>query len=55
MVDRANEENNGAHIRLSDIAAALGISKATVSLAINNNPKVSEKTRQKVLKKIKEL
>ncbi len=48
-------DGNGRNLRLSDIAAALGVSKATVSLAINNNPKVSEKTRQKVLKKIKEL
>ncbi|NNK14014.1 MAG: LacI family DNA-binding transcriptional regulator [Desulfofustis sp.] len=55
MVDKSNNEGNITNIRLSDIAAALGISKATVSLAINNNPKVSEKTRQKVLKKIKEL
>jgi LacI family transcriptional regulator len=55
MAGKANDESSGGHIRLSDIAAALGISKATVSLAINNNPKVSEKTRQKVLQKIKEL
>ncbi len=45
MVGKGNDENNRGNIRLSDIAAALGISKATVSLAINNNPKVSEKTR----------
>ena len=55
MADKRNKEGNSANVRLSDIAAALGISKATVSLAINNNPKVSEKTRQKVLQKIKEL
>lgn len=55
MADRSNSEGNRTNIRLSDIAAALGISKATVSLAINDNPKVSAKTRQKVLKKIKEL
>ena len=55
MVGKRNNQGNGRNVRLSDIAAALGISKATVSLAINNNPKVSEKTRQKVLKKIKEL
>ena len=40
MGDRSNNEGSSTNIRLSDIAAALGISKATVSLAINNNPKV---------------
>ena len=42
-------------VTLSDVAAALGISKATVSLAINNDPRVADKTRQKVLAKIREL
>ena len=55
MVGKGNDENSRGNVRLSDIADALGISKATVSLAINDNPKVSAKTRQKVLKKIKEL
>ena len=40
---------------MSDIATALSISKATVSLVINNDPRVSEKTRKKVHNKIKEL
>lgn len=35
-------------VRISDIAEALGISEATVSLALNNKRVVSEKTRQKV-------
>ena len=42
-------------ITLNDVAKVLGISKATVSLAINADPRVAEKTRLKVLKKIEEL
>jgi LacI family transcriptional regulator len=34
---------------LEDIAAKAGVSRSTVSRVINNNPLVSEKTRQKVL------
>lgn len=55
------KDKNGANgggtcnIRLSDIAEALGVSKATVSLVINKDPRVAEKTRQKVLSKIEEL
>jgi LacI family transcriptional regulator len=47
--------NEPRNVTLSDIAAALGVSKATVSLAMNHDPKVAAKTRQKVLQKIKEL
>lgn len=43
------------NITLSDIAAALGVSKATVSLAINNDPRVAEDTRRKILSKIEEV
>ncbi|MDO4466868.1 MAG: LacI family DNA-binding transcriptional regulator [Bacillota bacterium] len=35
-------------IKAADIARELGISKATVSLALNNKPGVSEETRQKI-------
>lgn len=35
-------------VRISDIARALGISEATVSLALNNKEVVSEKTRRRV-------
>lgn len=35
-------------VKASDIARELGISKATVSLALNNKPGVSEKTREEV-------
>lgn len=42
-------------LTLMDVADALGVSKATVSLAINGSPEVSEKTREKVARKIDEL
>lgn len=45
----------GSKVTLNDVAAALGISKATVSLVINNDPRVAEKTRIRVLDKIEEL
>lgn len=37
------------NVKAVDVARELGISKATVSLALNNKPGVSEKTRQLVL------
>jgi LacI family transcriptional regulator len=40
--------------KLKDVADALGISAATVSLAVNDRPGISPKTRQKVLEYIKE-
>ena len=36
-------------IKMVEVARRLGISKATVSLAVNNKPGVSEKTKQEVL------
>ena len=42
-------------LRAKDIAQILGVSTATVSLAINNRPGISEATREEILKKIKEL
>lgn len=36
------------NITLNDIAKALGVSKATVSLAINNDPRVARETRRNV-------
>ena len=43
------------NITLSDIAESLGVSKATVSLAINNDSRVAAQTRRRVLAKIEEL
>lgn len=42
-------------LNLKDVARELGVSTATVSLAINNNPLVAEKTRLLVQAKVKEL
>lgn len=44
-----------AKVKAVDIANHLGISKATVSLVLNNRPGISEKTRKKVLQCKKEL
>lgn len=43
------------NVTLKDIANKLGISHSTVSLALNNSPKVAESTREKVLKTAKEM
>lgn len=42
-------------IKMIDVARHLGISKATVSLAVNNRPGVSEKTKNLVLNCIEEM
>ena len=42
-------------MRIEDVASRLGISKSTVSLAINNKPGISEDTRKKVLETIESL
>jgi len=42
-------------VTLKDIAAELGVSHATISLALNNSPKVAKATREKVLAKAKEM
>lgn len=36
-------------VRLRDVAEAVGVSDATVSLALAGNPRISEKTRQRVV------
>ncbi|ANG63818.1 hypothetical protein A8C75_15935 [Marinobacterium aestuarii] len=53
MKSKTKSEN--AKLTLREIAAELGMSKATVSLAINNSPLVAAKTRERVLQKIEEL
>lgn len=42
-------------VKMADVARYLGISKATVSLAVNNKPGVNEQTRQKILRCIGEM
>lgn len=42
-------------VNIRDIARACNVSPATVSLVINNHPRISAKTRNLVLKKIKEM
>lgn len=42
-------------IKMADVARELGVSKATVSLAVNNKPGVREETRRMILNKIREL
>lgn len=40
---------------INDVAKAAGVSKSTVSRIINNSPLISEETREKILKIMKEL
>lgn len=42
-------------IKMVDVARHLGISKATVSLAVNNKPGVNEQTRKKIFQCIEEM
>jgi LacI family transcriptional regulator len=42
-------------IRMKDIAKDLGISQATVSKVLRKHPDIGEKTRQRVLERVKEL
>lgn len=43
------------NITIKDIAKKCGVSTATVSRAISNNPKINKNTKQKILKIIKEI
>jgi LacI family transcriptional regulator len=42
-------------IRMKDIAQELGLSQATVSKVLRNHPDIGEETRERVLKRVKEL
>ncbi|VGO12538.1 HTH-type transcriptional repressor CytR [Pontiella desulfatans] len=42
-------------VTMDDVAKKLGVSNATVSLALNNSPKIARATREKVLAAAKEL
>ncbi|MBK1827655.1 LacI family DNA-binding transcriptional regulator [Haloferula rosea] len=46
---------SGKHVTLRDIGAALGVSHSTVSLALRDHPRISEKMRAKVKSKAEEL
>ena len=43
------------NIKLEDVARRLGVSKATVSLALNGSPRVNERTRERVLSAAREM
>jgi LacI family transcriptional regulator len=43
------------NIRMKDIAQELGLSQATVSKVLRNHPDIGEETRQRVLKRVKDL
>lgn len=45
-----SSEPSGSHVTLRDIGKALGVSHSTVSLALRNHPRISEKMRVKVQK-----
>lgn len=47
--------DNAMKVKMADVARYLGISKATVSLAVNNKPGVNEETRQRIFRCIKEM
>lgn len=42
-------------VRAADLAREIGVSKATISLVLNGKPGISDKTRERVLRQIKEL
>ncbi len=42
-------------VTIKDVAKKVGVTPATVSMVINNNPKISQKTRERVLEAIKEM
>src|ERR1700693_4464332 len=42
-------------IRMKDIAQELGLSQATVSKVLHKHPDIGEETRQRVLKRVKDL
>lgn len=50
MSEKQLSKSKSRNVTLRDIALKLGVSKATVSLAINHNPLVAKKTRDKILK-----
>ena len=55
LLETRDVEEVKVKVKSVDIARKLNISKATVSLALNNKPGVNEETRQRVLLCAKEL
>lgn len=55
MTHSNSKSTHSKKVTLKDIADTLGISKATVSLCINESPLVATKTRQRVMEKIEQL
>jgi LacI family transcriptional regulator len=49
------DEPEGQHARLGDVALAAGVSKATASYVMNGRPGISERTRERVLAAAAEL
>ncbi|MDF7808073.1 LacI family DNA-binding transcriptional regulator [Pontiellaceae bacterium B12219] len=50
-----NSESSQKRVTIRDIARCVGVSHATVSLALKKNPRISKKTTQLVLEKAEEL
>ena len=50
-----NENNMPRRITVRDIAKEVGVSHTTVSLALRNNPRISDKLREKIQNKAKEM
>lgn len=46
-MDRKGKRKSG-YVSIRELAARLGISKATVSLALNNSPRVNKSTAEKI-------
>jgi LacI family transcriptional regulator len=55
MATTQKYKSEDRNVTLRDVADALGVSKATVSLAINRSDLVARKTRDRILKKVEEL
>lgn len=51
----AGNSNRHKAVTIEMVAAQAGVSKTTVSFVLNNNPSISEATREKVLKVIEDL
>ncbi|MFC0558818.1 LacI family DNA-binding transcriptional regulator [Halalkalibacter alkalisediminis] len=49
------KRKKGSRVTLQDVANHAGVSRATASLIVRNSPNISEGTRNKVLKSIREL